>query len=145
MKCCDLASVSPSPLGDHYLEIFERILKLANRKDIRVVFLFAPHKGYHYGRYRAFRDLLDGRGVNYIDLIADFDLAGIDNANDFYDPGHLNFYGAKKASRYIARYLTEKIGVVSTLTAEEKTKWDGMVKDYEDKCQALIRKTTKKK
>lgn len=64
------------------------------------------------------------------------------NETDFHDTGHLNCFGAEKATRYIGKYLTDHYDFATNHSEAVRARWDADCKRYDEaKAAALAVKT----
>lgn len=101
-------------INDLSITAFERILKLCNDRDIRLIATMAPfndtyRKRIGYSRFhKMFADFFEQYGIEFIDFNLLDHETGLVNA-DFEDvtgnAQHLNVYGAKKISRIMGDRL----------------------------------------
>lgn len=87
-------------------KILDDFVQICREENIRLIFYTAPSYGpFYYSE--ALAGYAEASGVEYLDLYALGDDAGIDYTTDFYDPDHLNTSGATKVAAYLYRYLEE--------------------------------------
>lgn len=89
------------------------LLEYIEKKDLNVLFVDTPQfkNETEMGRANAVYKILDEHGVEYIHFFTE----GMDGAftiefdwkKDFYDEGHVNYYGAEKFTDAFAAYLDE--------------------------------------
>ncbi len=100
-------------MSDWSKKYFERIVEECRKRDIRLVLMKVPtrkliqfyHSTWCREKSEYVRRLADEYGLDFIDLVYDFDL-GMDWSTDSMDGGcHLNYRGAKKVSRFLADYI----------------------------------------
>ncbi len=94
--------------------------------DAEILFLDTPH--YHteesMARTNTLCDILDERNYGY--LVMEVDEEIYDGKNDFYNEGHVNFYGAEKFTEGFARYLKETYNLPDRREDEKcKDDWFG--------------------
>lgn len=84
-----------------------RIEKLCRQNGATLMFLSTPStKNWNSRRHNGVQALADRYGVAYLDMNAVWKDVGIDWKTDSRDAGdHLNYFGAKKATRYLGDYL----------------------------------------
>lgn len=104
MKMCNKAKGIP----EKNIEYLKKIIELSKENDIRLVFVGLPsQKTWNYAKHRKMEELAKEFGLEYINLNLKDDL-DIDWTQDTKDRGdHLNFYGAKKVSRFLGEYLRD--------------------------------------
>lgn len=89
-------------------EYLIKTIQLCRQKGIRLVFIKLPHIADEndIALLNTIRALAAEYGVDFLDYCST-DALGLDMAADFSDHGHLNNYGAKKATQAVAAYLND--------------------------------------
>ncbi len=116
------------------MEYFQRIVELCEENDVELVLYNAPMaKSDKYRsvtqKMNAFYEYAEEQGISYInfeDLREELDL---DYQTDFRDKEHLNLYGARKITTYLAAYLTEHYDLTDYRDNPKYEQWN---KDYDD-------------
>jgi len=135
----DMSKEVRSPVCDDYLRYLDEIHKLCSSHGCDLVLLAAARaNALANGRLASFQDYAANKGIAFLNLVERFDETGISNETDFYDAGHLNCFGAEKATRYIGKWLTEHYTFNTNMTAECRARWDAEVKRYDEAKQNAI-------
>ena len=116
------------------MEYFQRIAELCEENDVELLLCNAPmSKCNKYKsvtqKMNTFYEYAEEQGISYInfeDLREELDL---DYQTDFRDEGHLNLYGARKITTYLAAYLTEHYDLTDYRDNPKYEQWN---KDYDD-------------
>ena len=89
------------------LEYFEKIVELCKDNDIKLVIVsFPSQKSWNYKRHNTISELAQENDIEFVDLnLVDLEINWEKDTKD--DGNHLNYYGAKKVSKYIGNYLKE--------------------------------------
>ena len=112
-------------------EILVKMLELCKKHDAQLILVKIPSvrlPQQYYGAWTKYKsdivkELAERINVEYIDLLYDYDL-GIDWESDTYDNGaHLNYTGAKKATRFFETYL-ERAGLSSISCISYDEDWE---------------------
>lgn len=113
-------------LSKSNLDYIESMVKMAQDKGIKVLFVTAPSaKNWRYARYNTVEEIAGHLGVDHLDLNLIQKELGIDWAKDTYDRGdHVNLFGAKKVNNYLKKYLKEHYEIKVTASDEEMKLWD---------------------
>ncbi len=92
----------------------DRFIELSKENNFELVFFTSPYIITYDERavYNAVADYLDWKGIKYIDFIKPDTLPTLNYATDFIDYGHVNYYGAKKVSEFMANYILENYSMV---------------------------------
>lgn len=112
-KAVTYDDVEELPVSDERLEWLDRTVELVRESGSEPVLLVSPYRiSYpHTATVKYLHRYAEEKGVTLIDLNLDYDLVGLDNQKDFYDNEHLNVFGAEKATAYIGKLLSERLGV----------------------------------
>lgn len=128
--------------GELPMEYMEKIRKLCEEKDIRLVLMKAPSLSpVWYDEYEeqviAYAEEHDLLYINFLDLVEELN---IDYATDTYDGGlHMNLSGAEKISVYLAKVLQEECGLtdhrsdkeLAEVWKEKEDFYDQMIEDQQ--------------
>ena len=126
---------------------FKEICANVKKGNAKLVVIVVP---YQIGLNAAYQELISRRFKRVKELAKDMDVPVvdlfeqkglIDEQTDFYDKGHLNVFGAEKATRYIGQWLVDHYDFNTNMTAECRAKWDAEVKRYDkayDKAKAAV-------
>lgn len=111
-------------------ENLNKILDYLDTKDYQVLFLDTPQgrSQEETMRVNTVCDIVSQRGYDY--LVCPID----DNysmTEDFYNSGHVNFYGAQKFTAYFAQYLVDNYNLQDHREDEKYTKWEGHYSEIE--------------
>ena len=119
-------------IDDQPLLYLNKIAGLCKDKDIQLILYSAPSpKCWSYSKHNAAAAFANEHHLTYIDLNLDIDTLGIDWANDSRDDGdHLNYFGAKKVSGYMGKYLQEHMGLTDHRTDDRFDGWKKELKNY---------------
>ncbi len=100
---------------------FNNICKLVSENGAELMLLIAPYdvKSDVLGYYKYLYKLAEKNNVKILDFNAEFNESGIKNQTDFYDGGHLNVYGAEKATTVIGDFLEKEYGIASSQQNDE--------------------------
>ena len=60
------------------------------------------------------------QGLELVDFNLVYDELGFDGDKDFFDPNHLNAYGADKATRYMGRRIMERYDIEAVSDARHE-------------------------
>ena len=129
------------PLAEKVLyELFDYI----RENDLNVLFIDTPQvKGPHdTGRSNLVYKLVEEEGFDCIHYYTDKDPEGIsidfDFSTEFYNSGHVNFYGATKFTDIFADYLNENYDLPDRRNDEKvKKDWDGVQEKLLKKIEEL--------
>ena len=100
-----------------------------------------PTKNWSYGRYLTIKQLMDSKGVEYLDFNLENMLENI-NVNwdtDFYNEGHVNLIGAEKITDYIGQYIIDNYSNINwhKIEGNEKQKMEEDFLRYEKDLNGL--------
>ena len=134
----DYEKVKEIDLDKQNLEYLNKIQEFVELKGAKLVIMLAPYETNNpdvAGRIKSERIWATEKGIQIIDYSLLLDELEINPKTDYYDTGHLNVSGARKASRYLANSLLE-VGLVP-----QKNECDEIYsKDYNAFIQAFPEK-----
>ena len=109
----------------------EHIRALCREAGVDLLFLAIPSPVNWDGKHsNTMQDYAQETGVPFLDLNTITEELGIDGDRDYRDGGdHMNGFGSKKVSIYLARYLREQYGLESHLQDPAYEQWNV---DYEE-------------
>ncbi len=120
------------------------VIDFVKENNINAVFIDTPQdRSYrHMGRANTVYEILDQEGIPYIHFYSKDAKQGItinfDYENDFYNDGHLNYYGATKFTNVLADLLKENYNLPDRRNDESvKKDWDGVQEKLEEKIADL--------
>ena len=111
-------------------EVLYDLLDYLKKQDYQVLFLDTPrcHNATEAKRMNTLCDILESEGFAY--LVCDVEDGQYDIANDFYNDGHVNYYGAEKFTAWFGEYLAKSYDFPDRRLDEKCTEdWTG-VYDY---------------
>ncbi|MEE1504264.1 MAG: hypothetical protein UGF89_08505 [Acutalibacteraceae bacterium] len=140
------ATVRPSPqrnrgyradyfydLDPYSKETLYELIDYIKENELNVLFIDTPQVrfGKESGRSNTIYKILEEEGMDYLHFYDENSentfTIDLDLKTDFYNPGHLNFYGATKFTSIFADYLIENYGLEDKRNQEHvKEHWDGV-------------------
>lgn len=131
------------PLFDCEEKALNDLLDYLDTLDCEVLFIDNPHvvSEETAARLNTVMKTVSERGYKYLNLNADYEtshLNGIDFKTDFYNNGHVNYYGAEKYTEYLAEYLNENYNLPDRRNEEAvKKDWDGVYDFIKSKIESF--------
>ena len=117
-------TVNEEQIPDINLEYFDKIVKLCEENDIKLVMISFPSiKSWNYAKHNTVTKIFEKYNLEFIDLnLTDL---SINWKKDTKDKGnHLNYKGAKKVTKYLGNYL-ESTGLLESHKDDPNYKsWD---------------------
>lgn len=140
------ATVRPSPqrnrgyradyfydLDPYSKETLYELIDYIKENELNVLFIDTPQVrfGKESGRSNTIYKILEEEGMDYLHFYDENSentfTIDLDLKTDFYNPGHLNFYGATKFTSIFADYLIENYGLEDKRNQKHvKEHWDGV-------------------
>lgn len=119
-------------IDEQPLLYLNKIVNLCRDKDIQLILYSAPSpKCWSYAKHNAAADFANEKQLTYIDLNLDIDTLGIDWAKDSRDDGdHLNYFGAKKVSDYMGKFLSDHTDLTDHRKEERFAGWNKELNNY---------------
>ena len=124
------------------LYFLNKIRTLCDEENIKFVLINAPNlKNWNYEKHMGVQEYADKHGIDYVDMNLKNKEIGIDWLKDTRDQGdHLNFTGARKATRYLGQYLKEQNILMSHKNDKKYESWNECLKKYKKTIQEKVNK-----
>lgn len=115
------------------LIFLDKIKELCEENDIKFMIMSVPSlENWNYDKHATVQKYADENGLEYIDMNLKNDEIKINWMTDTRDKGdHLNYKGAKKASRYLGKCLNETGILESHFDDKKYDHWHQSYKRYE--------------
>lgn len=127
-----------SEIPEVSLEYLTKIITLCKEKEVPLLFTILP---YHVGEdndrkeaqeqlaiYNTVLELAEEYEIDCVNYFEILDKIDFDWATDLYDKTHLNYFGGKKVSLYMAEYLQKNYNIPNHKEDLEYQRWH---EDYE--------------
>lgn len=120
-----LETDSVTPLSDTNIEWTERFVALSKERGFEVVFVRIPYQSSEQDQsiLNGFSEYAKEKGYTYIDMLDYYDELNL-AMSDFNDPMHLNMYGGKKASKWLAGFLSDRYNLADHRNDERYEAWE---------------------
>ncbi len=137
---CEVDPNKTLPLPEGAVDYLKEILeKAASHPEIKFVFgkmprvLSSGHEVNETYMLRSVKPIIEEAGFDYIDWADHASEMGLNPKKDHNDATHLNHRGAKKFTRYFAKYMKEHYGVVASKKEKKVvSSWEEACKKYEE-------------
>lgn len=118
------------PIDEKSKEQFNSLVNFCHSQGAEVMLVEMPSiTSWNYERHNATMDYAKELKVPFVDLNLKYKETGIDKLSDFRDNGnHLNYDGAKKASKYICDFIENNYKFENLKTNKKYNYWND---DYE--------------
>ncbi|NTU72319.1 MAG: hypothetical protein HGB10_10960 [Coriobacteriia bacterium] len=119
------------------LVLVRELADVCERSGARLVLFSAPTYSEQFVGDRLLLDRLqadlsaDHPEVDYLNMNGMRDEAKLDPKTDYKDAHHLNFWGAAKASTWLARYLRDEYDLPDNRSAPYAARWDADLAQYQ--------------
>ena len=102
------------------------LIRKADENGFDLLFVMPPYCETAQDRmlFNRAAEIISASGYTAIDFNELYDEIGIDELNDYYDPGHTNVIGAGKYTGYLAGYLSSRYGLENHLSGQDRSNWD---------------------
>lgn len=119
-KSEERAALDPICLEDLY-----ELLEYFDKQDYEVLFINTPHgqNKRETQRTNTVCDILEEKGYKYLNCEPDSKI--YDLQKDFYNTGHVNYYGAEKFTEWFIGYLNENYDFPDRRGDERYSAWEG--------------------
>ena len=119
-------------IGRQPMVYLDKIKELCKENNIELILYTAPSpKCWTYSKHNSAAAYAGENHLAYLDLNLDESGAAIDWNKDTRDQGdHLNYYGAKKVSAYMGKYLFEHTKLTDHRNEQQFAGWNNEMKNY---------------
>ena len=115
---------------------YRMVIELAKNNNIHILILKTPYGRYnenHQKKYNMAKKIADEYNVPFLNFNLNYDEYFLDFSEDFADrPGHLNYKGVAKFTRYLGQYLKDNYDLPDRRGDPKYYSWEMNVK-YQDK------------
>lgn len=130
-------SYSDEPLKDENAKILQDLIDYVEQENLEVLFLIPP-KTYTKTQISMLNNatkIIEDN--NYKVINGCNENIDIDYSNDFYNPGHLNVYGATKFTLWMSEYLEDNYKLNNHKNDNKYKSWDKEYKKYKESFNKL--------
>lgn len=124
-----------TPIGESLEEWIYKMIELAQAEEIELCFFVAPSSASQeeQKKYKYVEQMVEEKGIPCIDMIALKDTLGLDEAQDFIDGAHTNYFGAQKVTSYMGDFLWSNYALTDHYGDERYQVWDenSQVREHE--------------
>lgn len=117
-------------IQDNVKNDLKKMISLAKEKDIKLLFIAIPSaRSWTVQKHNAINQIANQYNIPFLDLNLKLNDIDIDWNKDSRDGGtHLNYNGAKKATKYIGDYIQNNYNIIDYRNNSIMKEWD---KEYE--------------
>ena len=107
-------------------EYLLKIIELAQKEDISLLFIAAPYTENYYDRiaYKEIEEIAADYGIEFIDYNLIYEEMNIDYSTDFNDFSHLNYAGSVKFTERLGEDLKERFSLSDHRQDKKYSSWD---------------------
>ena len=118
---------------------FDRIKRMCDEKGIKLVLYGVPSPvSYNIRMHRGLAKMAKEGGVDFLDGNEVLEEIPIDWDKDTFDEGdHLNYYGSKKLTDYLAKYLVKECDLVDHRGDPAYQSWTDLLTDYDQEIRDM--------
>lgn len=133
----DSSDASADAADEENLTYFKKIVDYCKERNIELVLFKTTKEDWNEGHHAGIKVLADEYGLDFIDLNLKeaIDEIGFDFEADFIDPEHYNYYGAVKATDYVAKFIAENYDLPDRREGENFI--ESYEKKYQEYCHAV--------
>lgn len=112
-------------LKEYEIQGMNDLIDYCEQENVNVLFVIMPQAvgENRLKKQNAVAEILESRGMNFLDLRKYADEMGMDYKVDYYNERHTNLHGSIKVTDYLARYLVENHGFKDKRGQEEYQNW----------------------
>lgn len=117
------------------LVYFEKLVKFCKEKSITLIPIKIPASNWNSALHNQTVELLNKYDLDFIDLNFDpiYSELGYIHAYDTKEGGHLNYYGAKKVTNWLGKYLTENYDITDVRDDKKYDYLKDHLKEYNNR------------
>lgn len=106
--------------------ILVELLESCRERNLQVLFVVCPYQITREDqmKYNAMKDLVEEYGFQYLNANEHYQEMGMDFARDFYDPSHVNCFGAEKYTAFLGEYIADTYGLPDHRGEERYAGWE---------------------
>lgn len=114
------------PLAPTQQALLEELLDYVEKQQLQVLFVVPPYamEKEHQMKFNTMREMIEARGHGYLNWNEHFEETGLDVDADYYDPSHVNVFGAEKYTLAFGEYLVANYGLQDKRGQEAYWSWD---------------------
>ena len=122
-------------LTGYQTKALEDLVDYCNKEKLNALFICSPFAIRENTQkvMNSISDYIEDNGYEFVDFNKYFDEIGIDFETDFRDRNHVNYFGAKKFTDYLSRFLKEKYDPEDHRSDSRFASWN---EDYEEMARA---------
>lgn len=126
------------PLSEKIVTILHDLLDYIEERNLPVLFLlnaYAFPNEEVRATYNSLFDILEERGIPYLDTNLYYEEMGLNGKTDFYDVNHVNAIGAEKYTDWLARWLIEQYGLADHRDDPQFQSWKEELPQFHEKLE----------
>lgn len=127
----------PGGLSESQKKTLQSVIDYATENKFPILFISVPTNMEEEDQKELLEafEIIKNVDSEYVDCInfntqEMYDTLGIDWKTDFYDDDHLNYLGAPKLTKYLAKYIQDKYGIEDKRGQKKYSSWDKAYNDY---------------
>lgn len=120
-------------LPQYLVDATNSLLDYCEKEDVNILFVTAPRveSEEHIKKLNALNALIEARGFDTLNLLAQPELCQLDLSQDFYNKGHTNLRGSLKFTQFVTQYLIEHYGLADHRGESAYSSWDDEYASYQ--------------
>ena len=128
----------PAPIPESSQRMLESLRSLCQKHEAQLLLISVPNAAvWDLERHRQVAALAEELGLHYLDM--NLEQVGLDWQTDCLDGGdHLNEWGAKKVSRYLATYLADTGLFPDRRQAPDYAGWNGDLETFHNWVETTV-------
>ena len=113
-------------LPEPELRTLRELMDFCKAEGLKVLFAVCPYSisREDYAKYNTVKAIAEEYGFGFFNANDCLDDMGIDFATDFYNPDHVNCFGAEKYTAYLEKYITEHYNLPDHRSDAAYASWD---------------------
>lgn len=129
-----------------FIQLYRELIEYCKENDIQLLLIATPMviTEEESKELNTLSDIARSYGVPFLDMNLHYEEIGLDFAEDFYDPHHVNVLGADKVTKYFAGYLAQEYGLTDHREDAAYASWDELYEEYSVKAENARAKVREK-
>lgn len=128
-------SVEEQTMNTASLYYLRQMIEFCDVHNLKLVLMKTPGQSLGSAGYNAVQSIADEYGLDFLDFNYEplKSEIGYNHATDSTDGGHMNYYGAKKLTAWLGKYLTEECGATDVRGDEDYAFMEEQLAEYREK------------
>lgn len=120
------------PVSKNAENSIKELMTYLNENNKKALFVVTPYEELeeHRAQYNYLKEIIIENGFDYFNANEHITEIGIDVKRDFYDPAHMNIFGAEKYTKYLSEYISKKYDLEDRRNNPKYSYWNDDLKEW---------------